>query len=224
MAPTCCCGDGCDVMFGEKGARRALRRYLRKGLGAEAATLADWAAEGGLEGVEVLEVGGGVGQIQAELVRRGAERGTVVEVVEAYEAPARELAAAAGVADRTSFLLADLTRAPDAAGPADVVVLRRVVCCSPRGVELLAAAAARTRRLLVASYPRRRPWVRAVFAGLNASLALRRQEFRVYVHDPAALEAAAAAQGLRRTRLRRGALWESAAFAPAAVAGAAPDQ
>lgn len=219
MAPSCCCGDGCDAMFGEKGARRALRRHLQKGLGAEAATLADWAAAGGLAGAAVLEVGGGIGQIQAELVRRGAERGTLVEVVEAYEAPARELAVATGVADRTSFVLADLTSVPDAVEAADVVVLRRVVCCSPRGVELLGVAAALTRRVLVASYPRPRPWVRAVVAVQNAWFALRRWDFRVYVHDPAALEAAAVAQGLRRTRLRRGAVWESVAFAPRAAAG-----
>ena len=41
-----------------------------------------------------MEVGGGIGQIQVELVRRGAARGTVVEVVAGYEDAARELATA----------------------------------------------------------------------------------------------------------------------------------
>jgi magnesium-protoporphyrin O-methyltransferase len=210
---TGCACDGCDAMFGEKGARRSVARYLKDGLGDEARLLADWAAEGGLEGASVLEVGGGVGQLQAELLRRGAAAGTVVELVAAYEPYAAELAAAAGVAERSSFVLADLTAGGGEVPAADVVVLRRVVCCSPRGIELLGAAAARTRRVLVASYPRRSWWVRAVVRAQNAVFALLRREFRAYVHDPAALEAAAREGGLTPTHHRRGLVWESVAFA-----------
>jgi magnesium-protoporphyrin O-methyltransferase len=212
MAGAGCGCDGCDAMFGEKGARRALVRYLERGLGGEAPTLADWASEGGLEGASVLEVGGGVGQLQAELLRRGAATGTVVELVAAYEPYAAELVSAVGVADRSTFLLADLTDDAADVPAAEVVVLRRVVCCSPRGIELLGAAAARTRRVLVASYPRRSWWVRAVVRVQNAWFALLRREFRVYVHDPAALAAAAAEHGLERTQQRRGPVWESVAF------------
>jgi magnesium-protoporphyrin O-methyltransferase len=207
------CCDGCDAMFGEKGARRALARYLKHGLGGEESTLAGWASSGGLEGATVLEVGGGIGQLQAELLRRGASTGTIVELSAAYEPFAAELAAAVGVAGRSSFVLADLTADGDDVPAADVVVLRRVVCCSPRGVELLGAAAARTRRVLVASYPRRSWWVRAVVRLQNAGFALLRREFRVYVHDPAALAAAAGAEGLTRSRHGRGVVWESVAFA-----------
>jgi magnesium-protoporphyrin O-methyltransferase len=199
-------------MFGEKGARRALRRYLTKGLGGEARLLAGWAAEGGLEGASVLEVGGGVGQLQAELLRRGAASGAVVELVGTYEPYAAELAAAVGVAERSSFVIADLTTDGDDVPAADVVVLRRVVCCSPRGIELLGAGAARTRRMLVASYPRRSWWVRVAVRLQNAGFALLRREFRVYLHDPAALEAAAEAQGLYRSDRCRGQVWESVAF------------
>ena len=133
MPCSCCAGESLDI-FGEKAARRALRRYLRKGLGGSDATqIADVGGEGGLDGATVMEVGGGIGQIQAELVRRGAAHGTVVEVVDGYEEAARELAAAVGIADRSSFVLADLVETPDAVEPADIVVLRRVVCCTPVG-------------------------------------------------------------------------------------------
>ncbi|HEU0335308.1 MAG TPA: hypothetical protein VFR43_02070 [Gaiellaceae bacterium] len=213
MGVSACRCDGCDAMFGEKGARRAVVRYLEKGLGGEAPLLADWASEGGLEGASVLEVGGGVGQLQAELLRRGAVTGTVVELVAAYEPYAAELAAAVGVGERSSFVVADLTADGDEVPAADMVVLRRVVCCSPRGIELLGAAAARTRRVLVASYPRRSWWVRVVVRLQNVAFALLRREFRVYVHDPASLEAAAAAHGLTWAQRQRGPVWESVAFA-----------
>ncbi|MCZ7589381.1 MAG: hypothetical protein M5U27_11130 [Gaiella sp.] len=216
MACSCCAGEALDI-FGEKSARRALRRYLRNGLGgADAKRIAAWAADGGLGGATVIEIGGGIGQLQAELVSRGAERGTVVEVVAGYERPARELADALGITDRSTFLLADLVETPDAVVPADIVVLRRVVCCSPVGPSVLAAAASRTRRTLLSSYPRDRPAVRAVIRLQNAVLALMRKRFRIFVHPPGELARAAEEHGLRLTRISRDAVWETAQFDVAA--------
>jgi hypothetical protein len=209
---SCCPGDSLDI-FGEKSARRALRRYLRKGLGgSDAPRIADWAAEQGLAGTTVLEVGGGIGQIQAELVRRGAAGGTVVEVVADYESAAQELADALGIRDRSSFVVADLVEAPEAVEPADVVVLRRVVCCTPVGPRVLAAASGRARRTVLASYPRDRPAIRAVAHLQNGLLALMRKRFRLFVHPPAALERAVVEQGFTRTRVSRGVVWETAQF------------
>jgi magnesium-protoporphyrin O-methyltransferase len=213
--PCCPAGESLDI-FGEKGARRELRRYLRDGLGAEDARLiAAWAEEGGLDGATVLEVGGGIGQVQAELLRRGAEAGTVVEVVSGYERVAAELASAVGVAERSSFVLADLLEAPGAVPPADVVVLRRVVCCSPDGPQLLGCAAEIARRTLLASYPRDRIATRAFSRLQNLLFGLIRKRFRSFVHSPAELEREAARHGLRRTRASRGAIWETAQFEPA---------
>ena len=212
MPCSCCAGESLDI-FGEKSARRELRRYLRKGLGGgDAPTIADWAGQGGLDGSTVLEVGGGIGQIQAELVRRGAAHGTVVEVVAAYEEAARELAEATGIADRTAFVLADLVETPDAVEPADVVVLRRVVCCTPLGPSVLGAAAGKARRTLLASYPRDRAGVRAVVRLQNLFFALIRKRFRVFVHPPRELERAAEKNGLRLSRVERGPIWETAQF------------
>ncbi len=212
MPCSCCAGESLDI-FGEKSARRELRRYLRKGLGGgDAPTIADWAGQGGLDGSTVLEVGGGIGQIQAELVRRGAAHGTVVEVVAAYEEAARELAEATGIADRTAFVLADLVETPNAVEPADVVVLRRVVCCTPLGPSVLGAAAGKARRTLLASYPRDRAGVRAVVRLQNLFFALIRKRFRVFVHPPRELERAAEKNGLRLSRVERGPIWETAQF------------
>jgi magnesium-protoporphyrin O-methyltransferase len=209
---SCCAGDSLDI-FGEKAARRALRRYLRKGLGGSDATrIAAWAAEGSLDGATVIEVGGGIGQIQAELVRRGAAHGTVVEVVAGYEEAARDLAVAVGIADRSSFVLVDLLETPDAVDPVDVVVLRRVVCCSPSGPELLGVAAGKARRMLLVSYPRA-TWTNRSFARIqNAFFALIRRRFRVFIHPPDQLDRAAVRHGLTRARTSRGPIWETAQF------------
>jgi magnesium-protoporphyrin O-methyltransferase len=213
MPCSCCTGESLDI-FGERTARRDLRRYLRKGLGgSDARLIAAWAEETGLRGATVLEIGGGIGQIQAELLRRGAAaRGAVVEVVPAYEAPAAELARAVAVADRSSFVLADLLAEPQAVDPADLVVLRRVVCCSPNGPALLGVAAEKARHGVLASYPRDRALIRAVAWLQNAAFAVVRKRFRVYVHAPAKLHHAVARHGLRPSRVSRGLVWETTQF------------
>ncbi len=220
MSCSCCGGNGCDAFFGERSARRDLRRYLRRGLRGDARRLADWADARAPAASRVLEIGGGVGAIQAELVRSGALEGVVVEVVPAYEPYARELAERVGIADRTRFVVADLAEDPGAAEPADVVALRRVVCCSPYGPALLGVGAALARRTLVASFPRRTAPIRLAAWLQNRVFALLRREFRVYVHDPATLDAAAESEGLRRTATYRGWVWEAAAFERDATARA----
>jgi magnesium-protoporphyrin O-methyltransferase len=212
VACSCCSGESLDI-FGERSARRELRRYLRKGLGGEdARQMAAWAEDTGLEGATVFEVGGGIGQVQAELLRRGAAGGTVVEVVDAYAAPAAELARATGIADKSTFVLADLVATPDAVESADIVVLRRVVCCTPDGPALLGIAAGKARRTLLASYPRDRVITRAFVRVQNGLFALLRKRFRVYVHSPRRLEQVVSERGLRPTHVARGAIWETAQF------------
>jgi Methyltransferase domain len=221
----CSCGVATDRLdiFDEKAARRALRRYLENGLGgSDAVQIAAWAEEGGLDGISVVEVGGGIGQIQADLLRRGAATGRIVELVPEYEGPAGELAAAAAVADRSSFEIADLLAEPGTVEPADVVVLRRVVCCTPDGPALLAAAAGKARRTLLASYPRDRVLVRLVFRLENLGLALFRKRFRSFVHRPDELARAVEGRGFMRSRVSRGLVWETVQFVPHEAVGGGP--
>lgn len=209
---SCCAAESLDI-FGARSARRELSRYLRRGLGGgDARRIAAWAEEGGLDGATVAEIGGGIGQLQVELLRRGAGHGTVVEVVPAYEGPAHELARATGVAERSTFLLADLLETPAAVGPADVVVLRRVVCCSPSGPDLIGVAAAKARRTLLLSYPRSTPTIRLAVRAQNVLFALARRRFRIFVHPPEELERAATARGLVHVRTARGRIWETVQF------------
>lgn len=208
----CCARHGQDEFFKDRFAKRTARRYRKKGLDKTSALLVERASAGGLDGATVAEIGGGVGQIMLELLKAGAARGEVVELVPTYEEHARALAEEAGVGERASFRTADLVADPAAGEPADVVVLNRVVCCTPDGIALAGVAASLARRALVLSFPRDTRLVRALFAVLNASLRLRRRRFRVFVHSPEALRAVAEAQGLRLASERSGPLWQVAAF------------
>src|SRR5262245_28545232 len=148
-------------MFTPKEARRRLARYRKKGLDKiERAMLAGVPAET-VSGARVLEIGGGIGAVQAELLRAGAREGEVVELVPTYEPFARELAREKGIEDRTRFRVLDVLDDPSAVSPAEIVVLDRVVCCSPDGVALAGAAARIAGRLLLVVHPRNRWFIRA---------------------------------------------------------------
>lgn len=209
---SCCARHGQEELFSERVARRDAKRYRRKGADATARSLVRQAASRGLEGTTVLEIGGGVGQVLLELLRAGAAHGEVVELVPAYEHEARALAAEAGVADRADYRVADLVVDPGAADAADVVVMNKVVCCTPEGIALAGIAAGLARRTLVVSHPREARWARAAFGAFNLGLRLLRRRFRVFVHPRDALEAAVAARGLTLASAEDGLLFRVAAF------------
>jgi magnesium-protoporphyrin O-methyltransferase len=199
-------------MFKPRFARRSLERYRTKGLDKLEQRMVASAVESGIEGARVVEIGGGIGCIQAELLDAGAREGEIVELVDAYEPYADELAREKGLEERTSFRVADVLEQPDAVEPADIVVLNRVVCCSPDGVALTAAAGRLTRRTLVLSFPRDAIWARAGVRMLNAWLWLTRNPFRVFVHRPATLFAAAETAGVLLGDGGRGVFWQWAAL------------
>jgi magnesium-protoporphyrin O-methyltransferase len=196
---SCCDPRGCDRFFGGRFARRAAERYRRRGLDRTAEQIVAFLAGRGIEGATVLELGGGVGQIQIELLRRGAARTVNLELSPAYDEEAARLLREAGLEGRAERRLHDIAVDPGAVEPADVVVLNRVVCCYPDYERLLGAAADHARRLVVFSHPPRNAISRAAVAAQNAFFRLRGDEFRTFAHPPEAMLAALARRGFRRT-------------------------
>lgn len=207
----CCDPQGCDRVFTGRFARAMAKSYRRRGLGRTAQRMVDFAAEQGVQGATVLEIGGGVGEIQVELLRRGASSATNLELSPAYEDEAARLLAEAGLTGRAQRRLIDIAETPEAVEPADVVVLHRVVCCYPDYARLLGAAASHARRVLVFSHPVRNPLSRAVVGAQNLFFRLRGSRFRVFVHPPEAMLAVLADHGLEPTVVSGGPVWRIAA-------------
>ena len=196
--PECCepgSGDYQSVFSG-RFARRQSRRYRRHGLTPAAQGIVDFATSRGVDGASVLEIGGGVGQIQIELLRRGAAHVTNLEISENYEAEAARLLDSAGLAGRVTRRFVDIAQAPDEVEAADVVVLHRVVCCYPDYARLLKAAAGHARRTLVYSHPAANLRNRVEFGAENVYRRLTRNDFRAFIHPPASMAHAAESAGL----------------------------
>src|SRR5919106_4007377 len=199
---------GCDEFFNERFARRLAKRYRKRGLDRTARRMADFVAAQGIDGATVLEIGGGVGEIQLELLKAGAARTTNLELSPAYDGVARRLAEEHGVTNRIERRLHDIAEAPDAIEPADVVVLHRVVCCYPDYERLLGAAADHAGRMLVFSYPARTVLTRTFMTVANSIQALLRRDFRSFTHPPEAMLAVLDRRGLRRVDEHHGLVWQ----------------
>jgi magnesium-protoporphyrin O-methyltransferase len=196
-------------MFSAKQARLDARRYRKQGLGSTSRRLVELA--GDVSGETVLEVGGGVGAIELDLLAAGAESATNVELSGEYEEEAATLLAERGLTERVDRRVADFVNEP--VEPHDVVVMHRVVCCYPDVDKLMGVAAAATRRRMVLTYPRERPWTRAGAAVINLFLRISGSDFRAFVHPVAQMKAAAEREGLALERRERpGLIWENAAY------------
>lgn len=204
----CCEPGGYDREFDADFAKRMAARYRRSGLTRSARRLVDFLAGEGIRGATVLEIGGGVGEIGLELLRRGAASATTLELSSAYDAEAARLAAEAGMTSRMQRRIADIAADPKCVEPADLVVLHRVVCCCPDYERLLTAAADRCRRRLAFSHPRRDPLTLSFAAMGNAMFRMRGSSYRAYMHSPAAMVGALEAQGMRAVLPGRGWLWQ----------------
>jgi magnesium-protoporphyrin O-methyltransferase len=203
-------------MFGAGFSRHLTRRYRKRGLDRTATRMVEFLSQHGVDGATVLEIGGGVGAIQLELLRRGAARATNLELADSYDADAAALAAEAGFADRMSRRRVDLARSPEAVEPHDIVVLHRVVCCYPDYERLLGAAADHARRLLVFSHPPGNALSRSFTRVQNVFFRMRGMTFRTYAHDPAAMTAAAGKGHLDVSYRHRGVQWHIVGLSSAA--------
>lgn len=208
----CCDPSGYQETFGNRFARRMARRYRRRGLNDTQQRLVGFLSDRGIAGASILEIGGGIGEIQVELLRRGAASVTNLEISTGYEAEASQLLERTGLAGRVTRRLHDIATEPDAVDEADVVVLHRVVCCYPDYERLLAAAGSHARRLLVFSHPPSNLVTHAVIGWDNLLRRVRRNDFRAFVHPPETMVATVRAQGLTPRYRHHGWSWDVVGF------------
>ena len=209
--PSCCCPNDYDRVFGERFARRTASRYRKRGLDKAAREIVALVEQRQLATPTILEIGGGIGSIHLELLKRGAAHATNLELSPRYESQARKLLIDNGVSGRVDRRIVDIATTPDDVEPADVVVLHRVVCCYPDYAKLLGAAARHARHLVIYSYPPRTLSARAIIGVENSWFRLRGRDFRVFAHPPAGMLKTMEAHGLQPIVVKSVGGWQVAA-------------
>jgi len=208
----CCTPKGYRQIFSEKNAAGEAKRYRRKGLDGTSRRIVDFIRERSVAGKTLLEVGGGIGAIEIELLKAGMARAVNVELTPTYETAATQLIVEAGLSDRVERRVMDFAEAGTEVEPADVVVMNRVICCYPDMPRLAAAAADRAKGMLVMSFPNRRWWTRLGLTVANFGFRVFKMQFRVFLHPPDLILAAVEQHGFRTRVNELGLIWQFAAL------------
>ncbi|MDH3744096.1 MAG: methyltransferase domain-containing protein, partial [Acidobacteriota bacterium] len=195
-----CCSHckAAEKVFGEKAAKRDLKRYRRKGPDKTTAAVIEAIEASTIDSGSLLDIGAGIGVLHHELLGAAAGRAVHVDASEAYLDAAREESGRRGSMERICFVHGDVVDLADELGAADIVTLDRVICCYPDVGGLLAVSAGKARRLWVASYPRDAWYVRVFVRLGNAVLWLTRNPFRAFVHPIAKIDKALTGAGFER--------------------------
>ena len=205
---SCCDAPAWACQFDRKTAVRDLRDYRKGGPAATTQALIGALVRAGVERSTVLDIGGGVGAIQLELLKAGAREAASVDVSTAYLDVAREEAARQGFSGRITFQLGDFVDLAPRIPAADVVTLDRVVCCYAKMEPLVRLSAEHCRGLYGLVYPRDRWLVSTVIGVQNVFRRLWRNPFRSFVHSADMMDALIRSLGFTLRHRVRTFVWE----------------
>jgi 2-polyprenyl-3-methyl-5-hydroxy-6-metoxy-1,4-benzoquinol methylase len=209
----CCQCQGIERLFDGREALRKLRAYARHGPDRTTRLLLDAVKAEHIEGATLLDIGGGVGVAQLELLSAGLRSATDVDASSAYLDVAREEARRRGDGDRVSYRHGDFVTLAPEIEPADIVTLDRVICCYHATPALVRASATKARRLYGLVYPRDAWWTRCFSASENMVFRPRRHPYRSFIHPTHLVDTLAHGAGLERRLLHQGAFWQVVLYA-----------
>ena len=204
------CGPGCGCVntFSTKEAEADLRRFREHGVEGATRSLVEAIKAEGIVGANLLDVGGGIGAIQLELLAAGLARSASVDATEAYVSVARAEAERRGYGDRAVHRFGTLAELAPEMEPADIVTLDKVVCCDPNLPELLDAVTAKARRMVGLIYPRVTWWNRIASKLLATWGTVTRDPMRWHLHPDAQVDRPLRAAGYERREIDRTLIWQ----------------
>ncbi len=208
---SCQC-QGIEEQFNDAEARKKLRRLRRRGPDRTTRLLIE-AIQRTLDERELhepmlLDVGAGIGAVHHELLDAGVARAVHVDASSAHMSAAKEEALRRGHEARVAFMRGDFVDLAQEIDDAEVVTLDRVICCYDDMTRLVSLSAAKAMKIYGAVYPRRTAWMPAFFAVTNFIMRVKKSPFRIFLHDPDAIDGVLRQNGLGRTYLRRTVAWE----------------
>ena len=205
---SCCQCQGIETIFDNKVATKELRQYRKKGPDKTTRMLIEALEAEGVGRKTLLDIGGGIGAIQHELLAVGVSSATSVEASPAYIEVAKEETERQGRIDLISYHYGNFVDLATDIAAADIVTLDRVICCYDDMQALVGLSSVRANKLYGAVYPRDTWWTRIGAAILNFGLRVKRNPFRVFVHSNEAIDALMRSNGLEQRFYRKTAIWQ----------------
>jgi magnesium-protoporphyrin O-methyltransferase len=197
--------QGIEVKFDRQYVAKKLDKYRRNGPKKTTLALVEALQAQNVSGSTLLDIGGGVGDIQHALLQSGATSAVDVEASSAYIEACKAEAELQGHAQRIHHFQGDFVALAKEIEPADVVTLDRVVCCYP-DANLVSPQPTNPRLLRL---PRTNDG-RIAIAICN--LLLVAGSFRNFVHPNRAVETLVSERGLHLQSARAMGVWNVLVF------------
>jgi magnesium-protoporphyrin O-methyltransferase len=178
----CCQCQAIEERFDREKAAAKQLAYQQDGLKRESQALVDLLVEQGIDGHSLLDVGGGLGALAIELIKRGVSQATIVEASTAYLETAAAEAERQGLAGQIILAHGDAVTMGDELPAAGVVTLDKVICCYDDMPGLVQATVTRAGKLYGLVYPRDNLLVKIGFGFENLGCRLKGSDFRVFVY------------------------------------------
>jgi len=201
-----------ESLFDKDLAEDELSKVRRRGPARTTRWLLEAIRARGVTGGTLLDIGGGVGTIQHQLLSSGLATAVHVDAASGYLKVAQKEARRLKLDSRITFHHGNFVDLAPGIEPADIVTLDRVICCYDDVQGLVSTSAAKARRLYGAVYPRDTWWTNLGAWLLNSWRRMRKDNFRIFHHPTRQVESLLAEQGLKRTFHRRGFYWQVALF------------
>jgi magnesium-protoporphyrin O-methyltransferase len=209
----CCQCEGIEINFDRKKAAAKLERYRKKGPNNTTQLLVDALIAADVQDHTLLDIGGGIGAIQHEMLDAGVRSAIDFEASSAYIEACQSEAERRGHAERITHYHGNFADFGEDIPSADIVTLERVLCCYHDMPALMNQSCARTNRLLGLVFPNETWWVKfAVTVFLNLKFRMQGNPFRVFVHPTEQVEAIAKQHGFERRYIKKTGPWQVMVF------------
>lgn len=203
--------QGAEKVFDAGTARGDLESYRKDGPAKTTRLLLDAirkAAHSQRDEKTLLDIGGGVGAIQHELLADTVQSAVHVDASTAYLGASQEEAGKRGNRERVKYVHGNFVELAPEIEPADIVTLDRVLCCYPDMPALVKASASHARDLYGVIYPRDIWWMRFAGKAMNLWFWIQRNPFRFFVHPQAAVDSAIRANGFAQRYHQNSGMWQ----------------
>lgn len=210
----CCQCPGFEKKFDRKYVARKLKKYYKNGSKKTTKQLIEALQAQGVERMTLLDIGGGIGDIQLALLKSGVSFATDNEASMAYLEACRYEAERLGLAERIRHIPGNFVEVAKDIEPADIVTLDRVICCYRDMPTLVNLSAQKAKKLYGVVYPLDRWWVwMAMEVYYNFRHWIQRSPMRNFVHPSREIEAIIQRNGLKRCFYKLMGPWQVAVYA-----------
>jgi len=179
---TCPQCEGIEAMFDDESIRKELLFYEKDGPDQTSLWLINELKSKEIKGASLLDIGGGLGAIQHELLKHGMSGAVHVDGSSAYIEGAKQSAKQRGLSEKIEWIHGDFVDIAKDLKKSDVVTLDRVICCYDDMPALVRKSVNLAKRYYGLVYPRDTWYMKIGFGFIDFFQRLFNNPFRVFVH------------------------------------------